>query len=284
MKITPFYENQSGTWTYLLADPPSQVAVIIDPVWVYNPVSGQTDFSFMEQVLDTAKQDGNRIEWVLETHTHADHLTAAHEIRERTGARVACHKGICSIQETFIRAFNMPDVAANGNQFDLLLGEGDTLQVGELEIRVMETPGHTNNSVTYLVGDAAFVGDTVFAPAHGTARCDFPGGDAGQLFDSIGKIHQLPDATQIYLCHDYPKSGKQAIFRVSVAESRESNIQIKTGTTKEDYVAMRTARDAQLGLPKLIIPSLQVNIQAGRAPVADSNGVAYLKIPFNQFP
>jgi len=282
MEITPFYEEQSGTWTYLLADPTGRVAVIIDPVWVYNPVSGKTDFSFMDQVLDTAKQDDYRIEWVLETHAHADHLTAAHEIRRRTGAGVACHKGICSVQETFIRAFNMPDVAANGSQFDLLFGEGDTLQVGELEIRVMETPGHTSDSVTYLVGDAAFVGDTLFAPAYGTARCDFPGGDAGQLYDSIGKIHQLPDETQIYLCHFYPKTGEQAISCVSVAESRETNIHIKTGTTKEDYVAMRTARDTQLGVPKLIIPSLQINIQAGRVPVADSNGVVYIKTPFNQ--
>ena len=282
MKITPFYEEQSGTWTYLLADPESQVAAIIDPVWVYDPVSGMGDFSFMDRVLDTAKDEGCRIEWVLETHAHADHLTAAGEVRKRTGARIACGKGICSVQETFAKVFNIPEVAINGSQFDLLLGEGDILPVGDLEIRVMETPGHTNDSVTYLVGDAAFIGDTLFAPDFGTARCDFPGGDAGQLYDSIREIYSLPDETQLYLCHDYPKAGEQAKYKVSITSSRESNIHIRQGTTKEEFVAMRTARDAQLGLPRLIIPSLQINIQAGQAPAADSNGVVYLKTPFNK--
>lgn len=282
MKITPFYEDQSGTWTYLLADPKSQAAAIIDPVWVYNQVSGVADFSFMDKVLDEAKQEGCRIEWVLETHAHADHLTAAGEIRKRTGARIACGKGICSVQEVFARVFNIPEVAIDGSQFDLLLSEGDILRVGELEVRVMETPGHTNDSVTYLVGDAAFIGDTLFTPVFGTARCDFPGGDAGQLYDSIRKIYSLPDETQLHLCHDYPKADEQAQYKVNITTSRESNIHIKSATTKEDFVDMRTARDAQLGLPKLIIPSLQINIQAGQAPAADSNGVVYLKTPFNQ--
>jgi glyoxylase-like metal-dependent hydrolase (beta-lactamase superfamily II) len=282
MKITPFYEDQSGTWTYLLADPESQVAAIIDPVWVYNLVSGTADFSFMDKVLDAAKQEGCRIEWALETHAHADHLTAAGEIRKRTGAGIACGKGICSVQETFARVFNIPEAAINGSQFDLLLGEGDILSVGDLEVRVMETPGHTNDSITYLAGDAAFIGDTLFTPEFGTARCDFPGGDAGQLYDSIQKIYSLPDATQLHLCHDYPKAGEQARYGVSIITSRASNIHIRQGTSKEEFVAMRTARDAQLGLPKLIIPSLQFNIQAGQAPATDSNGVAYLKTPFNR--
>ena len=282
MKITPFYEDQSGTWTYLLTVPESQAAAIIDPVWVYNPVNGFADFSFMDRVLDIAKQEGCRIDWVLETHAHADHLTAAGEIRKRTGARIACGKGICSVQETFARVFNIPEVAINGSQFDLLLAEGDILPVGDLEVRVMETPGHTNDSVTYLADDAAFIGDTLFTPEFGTARCDFPGGDAGQLYDSIQKIYSLPDATQLHLCHDYPKAGEPARYKISITTSRESNIHLKPATTKEAFVAMRTARDAQLGLPKLIIPSLQINIQAGQAPAADSNGVAYLKTPFNQ--
>jgi len=183
MKITPFYEDQSGTWTYLLTVPESQAAAIIDPVWVYDLVGGFADFSFMDKVLDAAKQEGCRIDWVLETHAHADHLTAAGEIRKRTGARIACGKGICSVQETFARVFNVPEVAINGSQFDLLLAEGDILPVGDLNVRVIETPGHTNDSVTYLAGDAAFIGDTLFTPEFGTARCDFPGGDAGQLYD-----------------------------------------------------------------------------------------------------
>jgi glyoxylase-like metal-dependent hydrolase (beta-lactamase superfamily II) len=282
LDIVPFHESDSGTWTYLVADTSSQTAAIIDPVWVYNPVSGMADSSFVNNVLGVAREKGLRVEWVLETHAHADHLTAAGEIRRRTGARIACGKGICSVQETFARVFNMTDLATDGRQFDCLLADGDCISIGKLDIRVIETPGHTNDSVTYLVGDAAFVGDTLFAPSFGTARCDFPGGDAGQLYDSISRIYQLPGKTQIFLCHDYPKAGEQPTSLITVAESRSSNIHFRAETTREEFVAMRTARAAQLGLPKLILPSLQVNIRAGEAPAADSNGVVYLKTPFNR--
>jgi len=282
MEVAPFYESESGTWTYLLSDSTTKFAVIIDPVWVYNPVSGVTDSAFIDQVLEMAQQQGLQIDWVLETHAHADHLTAAGEIRRRTGAKIACGKGICSVQETFARVFNMRELATDGRQFDRLLTEGDRISLGGLEIQVIETPGHTNDSVTYLVGDAAFIGDTLFAPSFGTARCDFPGGDAGQLYDSISKIYRLPGETRVFLCHDYPAEGEQPTCQITVAESRNRNIHFRTETTREEYVAMRTARDAQLGLPKLIMPSLQVNIQAGEAPAADSNGATYLKTPFNQ--
>ena len=282
MEITPYYENDSGTWTYLLSDTTSQSAAIIDPVWVYNPVNGMVDSEFIDQVLSDAQQNGLCIDWVLETHAHADHLTAAGEIRRRTGARIACGKGICSVQEIFAPVFNMTGLATDGRQFDRLLEQGDRIKLGALEIRVIETPGHTNDSVTYLVGDAAFVGDTLFAPSFGTARCDFPGGDAGQLYDSICKIYQLPGETRIFLCHDYPAAGNQPASQFTVAECRESNIHLSSETTREEFVAMRTARDAQLGPPRLVLPSLQVNIQAGEAPTADSNGVAYLKTPFNR--
>ncbi len=282
MEITPYYENDSGTWTYLLSDTATQSAAIIDPVWVYNPVNGMVDSEFIDQVLSDAQQNGLRIDWVLETHAHADHLTAAGEIRRRTGARIACSRGICSVQETFAPVFNMTGLATDGRQFDRLLEEGDRIKLGALEIRVIETPGHTNDSVTYLVGDAAFVGDTLFAPSFGTARCDFPGGDAGQLYDSISRIYQLPGETRIFLCHDYPAAGNQPVSQFTVAECRESNIHLSSETTREEFVAMRTARDPQLGLPRLVLPSLQVNIQAGEAPTADSNGVAYLKTPFNR--
>jgi glyoxylase-like metal-dependent hydrolase (beta-lactamase superfamily II) len=282
MEIAPFYEPESGTWTYLLSNPGTQTAAIIDPVWVYDSVSGVVDSAFIDQVLKTARRKNLEIAWVLETHAHADHLTAAGEIRRRTGARIACGKGICSVQKIFARVFNETDVATDGRQFDRLLGEGDSIDLGGLEIRVIETPGHTNDSVTYLVEDAAFVGDTLFTPSYGTARCDFPGGDAGQLYDSISRIYRLGDDTRIFLCHDYPKEGEPPSCQVSVAESRASNIHIRTGTTREEYVAMRTKRDARLGLPRLIMPSLQVNIRAGEAPAADSNGVSYLKTPFNQ--
>lgn len=282
MDIIPFHEPESGTWTYVLSDKRTQVAAIIDPVWVYDPVSGMTDTEFIDRVLAVVREKGLSLDWVLETHAHADHLTAAAEIRRRTGAQIACGKGICSVQKTFARVFNMVGLATDGSQFDRLLEEGDCFKLGELEIRIMETPGHTNDSITYVVGDAAFIGDTLFTPSFGTARCDFPGGDAGQLYDSISRIYQLGDDTRLFLCHDYPKGDDQPTCEISVAESRHSNIHFSAETTREDYIAMRTARDAQLGLPRLILPSLQVNIQAGEVPAAEGNGVVYLKTPFNQ--
>jgi len=281
LDITPFYEPESGTWTYLVAETASKEAVIIDPVWVYDPVSGKADSAFIEQVLKRADEEGLQVRWVLETHAHADHLTAADEVRIRTRARVGCGRGICSVQQTFKRAFNLLDVATDGSQFDRLLVEGDTVSLGDLQIRVIETPGHTNDSVTYLVEDAAFIGDTLFSPSFGTARCDFPGGSAGQLYDSISRLYQLPDETRLFLCHDYPAEGQEPVCQVTVAQSRRDNIHINSGTTRDAFVGMREARDAKLGLPRLILPSLQVNIRAGKAPPAETNGAIYLKTPFN---
>jgi glyoxylase-like metal-dependent hydrolase (beta-lactamase superfamily II) len=281
MDIKSFYEPDSGTWTHLLSDPGRKVAAIIDPVWVYDPVSGQTDSTFIENVLETVQAAGHRLEWVLETHAHADHLSAADFLRQQTGARIACSRGICHVQETFAGVFNLSGMATDGSQFDRLLVEGDTIPLGDLRIDVIETPGHTADSLTYLVNDAAFVGDTLFAPAYGSARCDFPGGDAAQLFESIARIHALPDATRIFLCHDYPKDGNEPVRTVTVAESRRNNIHTGSDTRKEDFVAMRGKRDRQLALPRLILPSLQVNILAGAPPEPDDNGVAYLRTPFN---
>jgi glyoxylase-like metal-dependent hydrolase (beta-lactamase superfamily II) len=281
VKIESFYEPESGTWTHLLADVSSKIAAIIDPVWVYDPVSGLADSAFIEKVLDEAEKAGCRVDWVLETHAHADHLTAADLVRRRTGARIACVRGIRQVQETFAGVFNMTNMATDGSQFDCLLAEGDTLKVGSLEVRVIETPGHTADSLSYLVEDAVFVGDTLFAPSFGTARCDFPGGDAGRLYDSIARIHALPDDTRIFLCHDYPEAGQEPVCSFTVAESRRDNVHVCAGTSRESFVAMRRGRDAQLGLPRLILPSLQVNILAGAAPTPDSNGVTYLRTPFN---
>jgi len=282
MEIKSFHEPQSGTWTHLLADPGQQLAVVIDPVLVFDPVSGLADTRFIDEVLDDARQSGYVVEWVLETHAHADHLTAADLIRQKTGAKIACSAGICGVQEKFVRVFNMTDTKTDGSQFDRLLKDGDVIRLGSLEIGVMETPGHTGDSITYLAGSAAFIGDTLFAPAFGSARCDFPGGDAGQLYDSIMKLYQLPGETRLYLCHDYPKEGQQPVCDVSVAESRSSNIHLQAETSREDFIRMRTGRDSQLNLPKLILPSLQVNILAGGAPESDSNGVSYLRTPFNR--
>lgn len=282
LKISSFYEPDSGTWTHLLANTAEQKAAIIDPVLVYDPVSGQTDTAFIEQVLAEAERAGYSIQWVLETHAHADHLTAAELVRQRTGAKTACGRGICGVQQNFARVFNMEQTPADGSQFDRLLVEGDSIALGGLNIEVMETPGHTGDSVTYLAGDAAFIGDTLFAPAFGTARCDFPGGDAGQLYDSIKKLYQLPGETRLFLCHDYPKAGEKPVKEVTVKQSQQTNIHLKADTTRSEFVAMRTQRDSQLGLPRLIFPSLQVNILAGAMPAAESNGVTYLRTPFNR--
>jgi len=282
MDISSFYEPDSGTWTYLLADPVERVAAVIDPVWVFDPVSGKTDTRFIRQVLDRARESEYRIDWVLETHAHADHLSAAGWIKERTGARTACGRGICGVQENFARVFNMKDLPADGSAFDRLLDGGDTIEIGGLTIQVMETPGHTGDSVTYVVENTAFIGDTLFSPKFGTARCDFPGGDAGALYDSIRALYELPGDTRLFLCHDYPKAGQEPVRDVTVEESRRNNIHLAADTTKEEFIAMRTQRDSQLGLPRLILPSLQVNILGGESPGADDNGVSYLRIPFNR--
>jgi len=282
MEIKSFYEPESGTWTHLLADPIDKKAAIIDPVWVFDPVSGRVDATFIEQVLAQAKSAGYAVEWVLETHAHADHLTAANLVRQRTGAKIACGQGICDVQKNFTRVFNMKDTPTDGSQFDRLLTGGDVIKLGQLEVHVMETPGHTGDSVTYRAGNAAFIGDTLFSPALGSARCDFPGGCAGQLFDSIRNLYQLPGDTRLFLCHDYPGKGEKPLSQVTVAESMERNIHVGAETSREEFVALRTQRDKHLGLPKLILPSLQVNILAGAPPEPDSNGVSYLRIPFSR--
>ena len=282
MEIRAFHEADTGTWTYLLADPGAGVAAVIDPVWAYDPVSGLTDRVFVDEVLRSAEAAGWHIEWVLETHAHADHLSAAALVRAATGARIACGAGITAVQRNFARVFHLPGLATDGRQFDRLLREGDVLRLGGLDIRVLDTPGHTSDSITYLVGDAAFIGDTLFAPAAGTARCDFPGGDAGRLYDSVMKLYDLPPDTRLFLCHDYPAEGAAPLREVSVAQSRAENVHIRDGIDRAAFVARREARDRTLALPRLILPALQVNIRAGDAPAAEDNGVSYLRIPLNR--
>jgi glyoxylase-like metal-dependent hydrolase (beta-lactamase superfamily II) len=279
--ITPFYEPDSGTWTYLVADRATGKAAVIDPVWVYDPVSGFADTGAVEDVLSAAADRGLEIEWVLETHAHADHLTAAAAVREKTGARIGIGRGIRHVQRNFARIFDLPDLPTDGSQFDRLFEEGDTLALGETRFRIMEVPGHTDDSIAYVTEGAAFVGDTLFAPAFGTARCDFPGGDAGRLYDSIARLHALPDDTRLYLCHDYPAEGAEPRSHVTVAASRRDNVHVGGDADRAAFVAMREARDATLDLPRLILPSLQVNIRAGAPPEPGRNGAAYLKIPFN---
>jgi glyoxylase-like metal-dependent hydrolase (beta-lactamase superfamily II) len=282
MVIKSFYEPESGTWTHLLAESGGGKAAIIDPVWVFDPASGRTDSAFIEQVLNEAETMRCTIEWVLETHAHADHLTAANLVRQRTGAKIACGGGIRDVQKNFARLFNMKDTPTDGSQFDRLLAEGDVIELGQLHIRVMETPGHTGDSITYCVEDAAFIGDTLFSPALGSARCDFPGGSAERLYDSIRSLYQLPGETRLFLCHDYPAKGEKPLSQITVAESMKRNIHMGAETSRQDYVDLRTERDKKLGLPRLIYPSLQVNILAGAVPGADSNGVSYLRTPFDR--
>jgi glyoxylase-like metal-dependent hydrolase (beta-lactamase superfamily II)/SAM-dependent methyltransferase len=282
MKIKSFYEPESGTWTHLLADSAEQKAAIIDPVWTFDPASGRADPEFINQVLEEAQNAGFTIEWVLETHAHADHLTAADLVKQQTGAKIACGKGICEVQKNFTRVFDMVDTPTDGRQFDRLLAQGDVIKLGQLDIQVVDTPGHTSDSITYRVGDAAFIGDTLFAPAFGSARCDFPGGNAEQLYDSIQKLYQLPPETRLFLCHDYPAKGKEPRREVTVRESLEHNIHVTTGTTRAEYVEMRKLRDSTLSMPRLILPALQVNIAAGVVPDPDARGVRYLRIPFDQ--
>ena len=280
-EIRPFYENESGTWTYLLADPEQKQAAIIDPVWVYDPVTGRPDSGFIDDVLREADVLACTVSWVLETHAHADHLTAGNYIRSKTGAKIAIGRGICSVQKNFAGVFHLPDLATDGSQFDRLLSEGDEIRLGSLHIAVLETPGHTRDSLSFVVEDAVFVGDTLFRPSYGTARCDFPGGDAGLLYDSIQKIYALPRAKRLFLCHDYPEDECEPIAMVSMQDSRDSNCHVKADTTREAFIELRSARDRTLPMPRLLLPSIQVNIRAGAAPKAESNGASYLRIPFN---
>lgn len=280
-EITAFYEPESFTWTYLVADTASGAAVIIDPVWVFDPVSGQVSRDFIDEVLSVARANNWNIEWILETHAHADHLSAGALLRSELGAKIAIGRGICKVQEAFARVYNTPDRATDGSQFDRLLTEGDEIPLGDETIRVLETPGHTNDSITYRIGDAAFIGDTLFEPGYGTARCDFPGGDAALLYHSIQKLYALPGDTRLFLCHDYPAEGVEPRSFVTVEESRRENVHLQADTSLEAFVRLRRERDAGLGLPKLIFPAIQVNVLAGDTPPPEDNGFSYLKIPFN---
>ncbi len=279
-QISPFLDACTNSFSYLVADPASRQAAVIDPVLDFDAASGAIGTRSAERILAAANQQGLSIVLVLETHPHADHLTAAPFFRERTGARVAIGAGIRKVQETFAPMFGASDVKGDGGDFDLLLEDGQQLPLGELTIEVIATPGHTPACVSYKVGDAVFVGDTLFMPDYGTARTDFPGGDARQLYRSIHKLLALPPETRLFVCHDYKAPGRDDFAcETTVAEQRAGNVQIGAGTSEDDYVAMRQKRDSTLSAPKLLLPAIQVNIRAGRMPPAEENGVCYLKIP-----
>ena len=281
--VNAFFDEATNTVSYVVTDQSSKTCAIIDPVLDFDQASGRTSTGSADKLLDFIQQNGLEVAWILETHAHADHLSAAAYLKPKTGGRTATGRHIIAVQATFKDIFKLGDeFEADGKQFDRLLDEGDQLELGALEIRVIHTPGHTPSCVTFIIGDTAFVGDTLFMPDFGTARTDFPGGDATTLYRSIRRILALPAGTRLYLCHDYKAPGREVYqWETTVEEQRSSNIHIHEGITEQAFVEFRTKRDSELGMPSLILPSIQVNIRAGEMPPADDSGSVFLKIPVN---
>ncbi len=279
-EIRAFFDGATNTVTYLVADPATREAAVIDPVLDYDHRSGKVSTTSAERVLEAARAAGLTIVWVLETHAHADHLSAAPFLQRHTGAPIAIGEHIREVQRIFTPVFGLDDVTGEGSEFDRLLRDGETLPLGALEVEVLHTPGHTPACVSYRIGDAVFIGDTLFMPDYGTARADFPGGSAEQLYRSIRRLLALPPQTRLLTCHDYKAPGREKhVWESTVAEQRAYNIHVHDGVSEEAFVAMRRRRDATLASPTLLLPSIQVNIRAGRLPAPARNGARYLKIP-----
>ncbi|MBK81128.1 MAG: MBL fold metallo-hydrolase [Gammaproteobacteria bacterium] len=280
-RVRGFFDEATNTISYVLADPATGRCALIDPVWDYDPKSGRTATTSADEMAAYVKDQGLTVELILETHAHADHLSASQHLKGLFGAPVAIGEHIVEVQQIFKSVFNFgDDFPADGSQFDRLIADGETFHVGELTVRAMHTPGHTPACMTYVCGNAAFVGDTLFMPDYGTARADFPGGDAATLYRSIRRVFELPGDTVLYLCHDYlPEGRSEYVWQTTVADERRSNVHVRDGVTEAEYVKMREARDRTLDVPKLLLPSVQVNIRAGRVPPPEDNGVSYLKIP-----
>jgi len=279
-QIRAFFDEPTNTVTYLVWDPATLRGVAIDPVLDFDPASGSVDDGSVEELIEAAEELGVGIEWVLETHIHADHLSGAPLIKARTGARIGIGEHVREVQNIFRPIFGAEDVKAEGGDFDRLFKDGDRLDVGGLSIEVMHTPGHTPACVSYRIGSAVFVGDTLFMPDYGTARTDFPGGCARQLYRSIRRLLSLPSETRLFMCHDYKAPGRdQFAWETTVAEERSSNKHVHDGVSEDEFVAMRLERDKGLATPRLLIPSIQVNMRAGRFPPAEASGVRYLRIP-----
>jgi len=279
--VESFFDPATGTFTYVVYDREHGRAAIIDPVLDFDLPSARTSTASADRVLAYVAERGLGVDWILETHAHADHLSAAACLKARTGASVAIGRGIVDVQARFKALFGLhDDFVADGRQFDRLFDDGDTFAIGTLQARVIATPGHTDDSLTYVIGDAAFIGDTLFAPETGTARCDFPGGDARKLFQSIQRLFALPPRTRIFLCHDYP-SGREPAAETSIERQRDANVHVGGGTDQDGFVQLRTTRDATLPVPRLLLPALQVNIRAGQLPPPDADGTRYLRLPLN---
>ena len=280
--VKAFFDPETFTVTYLVSDPETSAAVIIDPVLDYDAKSGRSHTGSADVLIDYVEKHGLSVDLILETHIHADHLSAATYLRDKLAAKIGVSDQVYKVQETFKKLFNAgDDFQPDGSQFDVLLADGDSIALGTMEGRVMYTPGHTQACISFVFGDAVFVGDTLFMPDYGSARCDFPGGDAATLYASIRRILELPAQTRVFTCHDYGAEGRDFAWASSVAEQRQSNIHIHEGISLEDFVAMREGRDADLAVPVLLLPSVQVNIRAGNMPAPEDNGISYLKIPLN---
>ncbi len=283
--VTHFFDEPTNTFSYVVQDPDSNACAILDSVLDFDYAAGRTDVRSADEIIAFVRDHGLEVEWILETHVHADHLSAAPYLHEKLGGKTGIGANITVVQDVFGKAFNAgTEFARDGSQFDRLFEEGDTFTIGNLDGRVLHTPGHTPACLTYVIGDAAFVGDTLFMPDYGTARCDFPGGDARTLYRSIQKVLALPGETRLFLCHDYKAPNREEYqHETSVAEQRRLNVHVHEGISEEEFVRMRTERDATLDMPRLILPSVQVNMRAGHMPPAEDNGQVYLKVPINKF-
>lgn len=280
--VKAFFDETTFTVSYVVSDPATKRAAIIDPVLDYDPASGRTSTSSSDAVIAYVNEAGLNIDWILETHVHADHLSSAAYLQEQLGGKIAIGADVTIVQTTFKSVFNIKDLQLDGSQFDHLFTDGDAFDIGNIAARIIATPGHTPACVTYVIGDNAFIGDTLFMPDFGTARTDFPGGSAAQLYDSIQKIFSLPDDMRLFLCHDYKAPGRDAYaWETTVAKQREGNIFVRESISKDEFVATRESRDSKLGMPMLILPSIQVNVRAGHLPDPEDNDIRYLKIPMN---
>lgn len=282
--VTPFFHQDSNTWSYVVRDPASNAAAVIDAVLDFDPKAARTATAAARAIVDHVAAHGLAVRWLLETHAHADHLSAAHWLKTThwPDATLAIGAGIRNVQKTFRPVFNLGGhFPVDGSQFDQLFDDGEAFRVGDLEARVIAVPGHTSDSCAYLVGDTLFTGDSLFMPDGGTARCDFPGGDAATLYRSIQRLFELPDATRVFVCHDYGPGGRAVACETSIGEQKRANIHVRDGVSEAEFVAMREARDAMLAMPALLLPAVQVNLRAGALPEPEGNGVRYLKLPVN---
>lgn len=281
--VTPFFHAGSNTWSYVVRDPSSRQAAIVDPVLDFDMASGRTSTLSADALLAHVREQALDVRWILETHAHADHLSAGHWLKPHLpDAVLAIGEGIRTVQKTFRPIFNLGEhFPVDGSQFDHLFADGEAFRIGAVDARVIAVPGHTSDSNAYLIGDALFTGDSLFMPDGGTARCDFPGGDAATLYQSIQRLFELPDETRVFVCHDYGPGGRDVACETTIGEQKRANIHVRDGTSEEQFVRMREARDQTLSMPALIIPSVQTNIRAGALPPAENNGTRYLKIPLD---